>query len=44
MVAEGEILTEGDPIEQFLKSFLAEIETEIKAAAAKDATPAITLK
>jgi Protein of unknown function (DUF3485) len=32
MVADGEKLDKGDPIEQFLKLFLAEIESEIKAA------------
>jgi hypothetical protein len=44
MVADGESLTEGDPIEQFLKSFLAEIEAEIKAAASKDANPGAATK
>jgi hypothetical protein len=37
MIADGESLTDGDPIEQFLKSFLTEIEAEIKTATAKDA-------
>jgi hypothetical protein len=32
LVAEGEKLDKGDPIEQFLKLFLTEIESEIKAA------------
>jgi len=42
MVAEGESLEEGDPIDQFLKSFLAAVEAEIKAAADKQAVPTTT--
>jgi len=40
MITEGESVGDGDPIEQFLKSLLAEIEAQIKAAEAKDTTPA----
>jgi Protein of unknown function (DUF3485) len=40
MIADGESLADGDPIEQFLKSFLTEIEAEIRAAETKDTTPA----
>jgi hypothetical protein len=35
LAAEGESLTQGDPIEQFLASFVPGIESEIKAAADK---------
>ena len=35
LVANGESVTQGDPIEQFLQKFLAELEAEIKAAAPK---------
>ena len=44
MITEGESVGDGDPIEQFLKSLLAEIEARIKAAEAKDTTPAAAAK
>jgi hypothetical protein len=44
MIADGEILSDGDPIEQFLKSFLTVLEAEIKAAAAKDVAPTVASK
>jgi Protein of unknown function (DUF3485) len=37
LVADGESVTQGDPIDQFLQKFLAELEAEIKTATAKDA-------
>jgi Protein of unknown function (DUF3485) len=44
VIADGETLSDGDPIEQFLKSFLAALEAEIKTAAAKDAAPGVAAK
>lgn len=44
LVADGEIVTQGDPIEQFLQKFLAELEAEIKAAAPKDADKAVAAR
>jgi hypothetical protein len=44
VIADGETLSDGDPIEQFLKSFLAELETEIKVAATKDLAPGVAAK
>ena len=44
LVADGEVVSQGDPIEQFLQKFLAELEAEIKAAAPKDASPAVAAR
>ena len=38
MVAESEKLDKGDPIEQFLKLFVAAMESDIKAAKEKEAS------